>query len=580
MEGIDLLKQHDFSSSNIQDLQQKDAVLRPIIEYLKTGTLPKLQREARKLILKSSDYMISGDFLYHLRRSKSERSRSHKPNYQLVLPKSLIRSILELCHDSPMGGHGGIQATIDLISEYFYFDKLPSTVTEYVQSCHDCQTRKMTKAHTKSGIIAYKTPTEPFQVWQIDLFGPLPITNRGNTYIFTAIDMFSKLVFNVPIPNCDSMTVSCALFDMFCQFGVCSTIISDRGSEFISACTKHVSNLLGIQQNFTPSMIHHCLGACERTHRTLAERLTPFIQKNHQWDDILPAVTFSMNSTVNASTKYSPFEVVYGLRPRFPLCSLQMDFANVPVEFHDYIKTQAKKLDVIRESVKSNALKSGQLMSERYNQKLHSLQLSVGDYVYMLVDPIGQGRKFQPKYSGPFAVHTIVSPHLVQLRDLNTNKVMKNEVHLDRLKVAYVQTPDPHNYFLPELKTTCTENQLVQDQEDHLQKEPEVTAGTILSAPPVSPPPRRSARLRKRPIRFQGSSFDTDSSSEQDLETTESDIYYKIKRILATRTREGKPEYKIQFKGEPAQNAMWIPFEQLNQYARTLIQQKPPPCID
>jgi hypothetical protein len=50
--------------------------------------------------------------------------------------------------------------------------------------------------------------------------------------------------------------------------------------------------LLEIRQNFTPSMIHHCLGACERTHRTLAERLTPYIQKDKQWDNILPAINF------------------------------------------------------------------------------------------------------------------------------------------------------------------------------------------------------------------------------------------------------------------------------------------------
>jgi hypothetical protein len=40
----------------------------------------------------------------------------------------------------------GIHNTVDLLSEHFYFDKLPSIVSEYVQSCHDCQTRKMTHA--------------------------------------------------------------------------------------------------------------------------------------------------------------------------------------------------------------------------------------------------------------------------------------------------------------------------------------------------------------------------------------------------------------------------------------------------
>ena len=106
-------------------------------------------------------------------------------------------------------------------------------------------------------------------MWQIDLYGPLPRSQRAQLYIFSPIDMFSKFVYNVPLPNCDAMTVSQAMFDLFCQFGVCSTIMSDKGSEFISNCTNEVCKLFEIRQNFTPSMIHHCLwGMREDTSNT------------------------------------------------------------------------------------------------------------------------------------------------------------------------------------------------------------------------------------------------------------------------------------------------------------------------
>jgi hypothetical protein len=41
---------------------------------------------------------------------------------------TLIKPVLESFHDSPMGGNGDIQNTVDLLSENFYFDKLPSIV--------------------------------------------------------------------------------------------------------------------------------------------------------------------------------------------------------------------------------------------------------------------------------------------------------------------------------------------------------------------------------------------------------------------------------------------------------------------
>jgi hypothetical protein len=54
-------------------------------------------------------------------------------------------------------------------------------------------------------------------------------------------------------------------------------------------------------------------------------------------------------------------------------------------------------------------------MVERYNKNANPLNLSVGDYVYMLTEQTGQGRKFQPKYTGPLVIHKIVSDHMVSM---------------------------------------------------------------------------------------------------------------------------------------------------------------------
>jgi hypothetical protein len=54
-------------------------------------------------------------------------------------------------------------------------------------------------------------------------------------------------------------------------------------------------------------------------------------------------------------------------------------------------------------------------MVERYNKNANPLNLSVGDYVYMLTEQTGQCRKFQSKYTGPLAVHKIVSDHIVHI---------------------------------------------------------------------------------------------------------------------------------------------------------------------
>ena len=107
-QGIGLLKQCDFSPDRIKDLQYNDLILKPLIDYLEKEALPKLQREARRLILRSADYIVINSLLYHRRNAKCRRTFDHKPKYQLMLPKILIKPVLEIFHDSPMGGHGSV----------------------------------------------------------------------------------------------------------------------------------------------------------------------------------------------------------------------------------------------------------------------------------------------------------------------------------------------------------------------------------------------------------------------------------------------------------------------------------------
>jgi hypothetical protein len=333
-------------------------------------------------------------------------------------------------------------------------------------------------------------------------------------------------------------------------------------------------------------MIHHCLGACERTHRTLAERLTPYIQKGKQWDNVLPAITFAINASVNSSTKYSPFQVVFGSRPKFPLHQHHTDFSKIPADYHDYVVTHSKNLGSIREEIKANALKSGELMVERYNKNANPLKVSVGDYVYMLAEQTGQGRKFQPKYTGPLVVHKIVSDHIVKLRNPSTGKPFRNDVHLDRLKIAYVRVPEPADYFLLSVRTN--ENAIESETanpDNALESEaskPNQADQHTSSSPsqPVRPNLRRTTRIRKRPVRFCGSSFNSEGSSSDGQTLTESDSYYKIKRVLTQRIRNGETEYQVQFKGEPAQNSIWIPFDQLNAYTQRAVRNKLPPRVE
>lgn len=53
---------------------------------------------------------------------------------------------------------------------------------------------------------------------------------------------------------------------------------------------------------------------------TLSTSLRAIIKKNIKtWEECLPHQQFAHNRTVHSNTKFSPFEIVYGLNPLTPL---------------------------------------------------------------------------------------------------------------------------------------------------------------------------------------------------------------------------------------------------------------------
>lgn len=434
---VDLFKRTNYTVSDLGQLQAADKDLSPRIQYIYHGILPVSQKHSRRLLLESSEYVVIDGVLLKSRTAKSKRTKNMS-HFQIVLPDVMIKTIIELYHDSHMGGHSGIQDTLDRVREHYFFKKMGQKVADYIRSCLECQKRKQTKLPTRSGITAFRTPSAPFQVWEIDLYGPLSLSRQGSKYIFTAVDLFSKYIYAETIAAKDAVTVSTALIHLFSLSGVCQTLISDNGSAFIAEVTRLVCSQHNIPQQFTPSYVHHCLGACERTHRTLAEKLTPYVHDHFSnWESFLPMIVFSMNNAVHSTTQYSPFEIVFSHRPQFPLSGvLDPDLNSISPDVQQYVQMCSKQIQTVRAQVHDNVRQSQLKMVSRYSSGVQPLNLQSGDYVFLSTEPTGHGQKLQHKFEGPYVVHRLSSPQMVIIKDPNTNMCLKDAVHIDLLKMV------------------------------------------------------------------------------------------------------------------------------------------------
>lgn len=216
---LDIFKDFKFEPDQIIALQRADNNLSPIIKFLTTGALPKSQKQARKILLLQSQYAMFNDMLYHSRVAKAQRTKTLS-HYQLVLPAVLINTVLKLYHESPMGGHGGIQDTLDKIKETYYFDKMSVIVGNYVKSCDDCPKRKEKGLHTKQKQI-------------LQLFLHLQVLFRFGKlismvpYLFHSKGMFTFLQPQTCFPNSHLQDHLQIKMHFLCQmlFFICSLLL-------------------------------------------------------------------------------------------------------------------------------------------------------------------------------------------------------------------------------------------------------------------------------------------------------------------------------------------------------------------
>jgi hypothetical protein len=59
------------------------------------------------------------------------------------------------------------------------------------------------------------------------------------------------------------------------------------------------------------------------------------------------------------------------------------------------------KIELIRDDIVINAKKSGEQMKERYNRKVNPLCLTIGDFVYLLKEPIGPVKSLNQNIPAP-----------------------------------------------------------------------------------------------------------------------------------------------------------------------------------
>ena len=250
--------------------------------------------------------------------------KGHQSFNQVVLPEKLRQGVLEVAHDSILGGHLGMQKTGDRVLSNFYWPGIHGDVERYCQSCDICQ-RTMHKGRAGRAPLGTMPITGvPFSRVAMDLIGPLPATRGGHRWALTLVDCATRYPEAIPLKGIETRDIAEELVGIFSRVGVPNEILTDKGTQFTSDLMSEVARLLSLKQLFTTPYHAMCNGQCERFNGTLKSMLKKMSAENpRDWDRYIPALLFAYREVPQVSTGFSPFEMLYGRTIRGPMSILR-----------------------------------------------------------------------------------------------------------------------------------------------------------------------------------------------------------------------------------------------------------------
>jgi hypothetical protein len=207
----------------------------------------------------------------------------------------------------------------------FYWPGITSDIKRFCRSCDICQRTVPKRQQIRAPLGKMPVIDIPFRRVAVDIVGPLvPITDKGTRYILTLVDYATRYPEAVALPSIETERVAEALVEVFCRVGFPREILMDRGAQFTSGVMAEMSRLISVKQLMTTPYHPMCNGLVERFNGTLKLMLKRLCaERPRDWDRYLGPALFAYREVPQESSRFSPFELLYGWPVRGPMTILK-----------------------------------------------------------------------------------------------------------------------------------------------------------------------------------------------------------------------------------------------------------------
>ena len=335
-----------------------------------------------------------------------------------VVPKYSRWNVLHKFHDAI--GHPGFKRCEQLIKSECWFPKMTRFIKKYVGSCLDCTYKKGNHGKQEGMLHPIEKPSEPMHTVHIDHLGPFAKSKNGNMYLLVVIDSFTKYIIAKPVRTLSSNeTIKCLreIFGMF--MGYPKRIISDHGLAFSSRHFKSFISERQIKHIMNAIATPRANGQVERANRTLLNAMRTSTNNEHNWDENINEIVWGINNTINDSTKFTPYELMFSFK------------GNRVLGENAASSEREQNVTSKRNRASANLKRTACRMKTLYDKKRKSAKVySKGDLVLWKNSSncgvTGVNRKLDAKYSGPYKICKLFGNDRYKIRSVKGMRGYKN----------------------------------------------------------------------------------------------------------------------------------------------------------
>ena len=405
------------------------------------------------------------------------KSDSNGIKYLLVPEIKLRKDIIERNH---LLGHYLTQTTYDRIIVKYYWHDIKKDIKLFINNCGACQRNELSKVfnHPAKAITAKRV----FSSIRLDYIHGLPTSDRGNSCILNIVDAVSSWFELYALPNKEAVNSVDCLRDWCCRYGTPDEILSDRGNEFTANLVKEFCERVGIEKLVTAAYNPRTNGKVERLNGTIVRSLRKHCENNtHDWEKWLSYIMMAYRSRINSTTKFSPYELVFGsVMNTFDPIPLNdnntEDICNRAIELKTLVETTRP---TAQQNIEKSQIRQKITQDKRVNVRKEALEINTK--VMILNDGIIP--KLTNRYKGYYTIENKDELDNYTLKD-NLGNIVNQKYPLHKLKVVSNEEEtldketaevekilddkcrDNENYYLVKWKNrSSSENEWVHDSD-------------------------------------------------------------------------------------------------------------------